>query len=49
MVQKKINGYTIFMDQLLGKGSYDSVISLPIQVYKALRDHSNQYVAIKIV
>lgn len=26
MTQKKISGYTIFMDKLLGKGSYGSVI-----------------------
>jgi len=28
MAQKKISGYTIFLDKLLGKGSYGSVISL---------------------
>lgn len=28
MSQKKISGYTIFLDKLLGKGSYGAVINL---------------------
>ena len=38
MSQKKISGYMIFMEKLLGKGSYGAVILYFIQVYKALKD-----------
>lgn len=41
MTQKKINGYVIFMDKLLGKGSYGKVFIYIVQVYKGLKDGTN--------
>lgn len=35
MTQKKISGYTIYLDKLLGKGSYGSVIFLLLRSIKA--------------
>ncbi len=49
MSEKKIEGYTIFLDKLLGQGSYGSVIISLIQVYKGVKDKTKEYVAVKII
>jgi hypothetical protein len=35
MTQKKISGYTIYMDKLLGKGAYGAV---PIALSRSIRE-----------
>jgi hypothetical protein len=37
MTQKKISGYTIFLEKLLGKGSYGSVLNLIFRSTKELK------------
>lgn len=36
MTQKKISGYTIYLDKLLGKGSYGSVCFILFRFTRAL-------------
>lgn len=43
MSQKKINGYVIFMKQVLGKGSYGSVIPLLFRYIAASRTEPNNH------
>lgn len=42
MAQKKINGYLIFMKEVLGKGSYGSVLTLMNQVYRGEQDGTHK-------
>jgi hypothetical protein len=41
MTQKKINGYVIFMKDVLGKGSYGSVTPLPFRSTEASKTAQN--------
>ena len=49
MSQKKISGYVIHMDKLLGKGSYGAVNFLLIKVYKGVKEKTDELVAVKII
>jgi len=43
MSKKKISGYTILLDQKLGKGAYGVVIEL---LFRSLRDKNNRIKAL---
>lgn len=49
MTQKKINGYVIFLKEILGKGSYGSVLISIKQVYRGQQDGTKLECAVKVL
>ena len=46
---KKITGYTIFLNEMLGKGAYGTVKLYLIQVYLCEKDATKERMAIKVI